>query len=561
MREMMRMDINSQTYLTSENLTLIKDFIKPIINESKKYERFFTEDQHKILNWELSAIDFQKNGEPSLEIFPIEGYKTNFKDFFSGSILIEASNQQSSINGAIINRDIINIKFYYLPILRSTNTKTQHGNNLQEQTFQNYFSKNYSKNLKNQIFSGETIYQELTSLLLNDQKARAQHLNFEKYLSETFFQNRPISLIPKHDNNPKNPNANVLHIKIGDEPEVPIFDVGDGIQSIILLTFLLFFNTDKGEVLFFFEEPDMFLHPGLQRTFIQTLLRKEFKDYQYFFTTHSNHFLDMTLDYDQISIYSFIKVSPKRIEIKNVSSPDHNLLAELGVRNSSVFLTNCTIWVEGITDRIYIRKFLELHQESLPEGTTKFFEDRHYSFVEYSGANITHWDFLESADADHPNMAFEHLCGDIFLIADSDNAREGTEKFSRLSALIQNTKIHGEVLQVKEIENLLKPEIIKEAARETFKLNDAEISEEASQIDYADWNIGFWLGKIWPESSDSIIQPSKKAPKNPKLGTIKMKLEFAKNAVKAMTRYDDLSQEAKDLTQKIYNFIQSKNLE
>ena len=41
-------------------------------------------------------------------------------------------------------------------------------------------------------------------------------------------------------------------------------------------------------------------------------------------------------------------------EVKLATSPDANILRELGVRNSSVFLTNATIWVEGITDRMYM---------------------------------------------------------------------------------------------------------------------------------------------------------------------------------------------------------------
>ena len=73
------------------------------------------------------------------------------------------------------------------------------------------------------------------------------------------------------------------------------------------MTYPLFFNKGKN-LKIYIEEPDVYLHPGFQRILIETLLNtKGFEDFQYFFTTHSNHFLDMTLDYKEISVYKFTK--------------------------------------------------------------------------------------------------------------------------------------------------------------------------------------------------------------------------------------------------------------
>ena len=83
--------------------------------------------------------------------------------------------------------------------------------------------------------------------------------------------------------------------------------------------------------------------------------------------------------------------------IENLSEGDNRALELLGVRNSSVFLTNCTIWVEGITDRHYLRHYLKLYAEEHKDDSDfeDFKEDYHYSFVEYGGNNITHWSFLD----------------------------------------------------------------------------------------------------------------------------------------------------------------------
>ncbi len=153
---------------------------------------------------------------------------------------------------------------------------------------------------------------------------------------------------------------------IGNQERIQFLKLGDGIQSIIILTYPLFFNQGEN-MLFFFEEPEQCLHPAYQRVFMETLMRKEFDTFQYFFTTHSNHLLDITLDIDKVSIYTFKKTNDSMdnptFEIENVDNENTDILRLIGVRNSSVFLSNCTIWVEGITDRIYIRKYLAVFQK------------------------------------------------------------------------------------------------------------------------------------------------------------------------------------------------------
>jgi predicted ATP-dependent endonuclease of OLD family len=157
----------------------------------------------------------------------------------------------------------------------------------------------------------------------------------------------------------------------------------------------------------FIEEPEKLLHPGLQRRLIETLMKQEgFENYQYFMTTHSNHFLDITLDFPEISIYTLTKKidegahdeKDSKFLIENLKHGDTSVLELLGVRDSSVFLSNCTIWVEGITDRLYFRHYLNLYFDNLSKNnnSARFKEDFHYSFVKYSGGIIAHWSFLDN---------------------------------------------------------------------------------------------------------------------------------------------------------------------
>src|SRR5690606_38667289 len=141
-------------------------------------------------------------------------------------------------------------------------------------------------------------------------------------------------------------------------------------------------------------------------------------------TTHSNHLLDLTLDIQHVSVYTFKRNGDldgvPQFVFENVDNDSSEVLRLLGVRNSSVFLTNCTIWVEGITDRIYLRRYLELYISRLNRKIFK--EDIHYSFVEYGGSNITHWSFLSESDESIPNIIVDRLCGKLFLITDRDGA-------------------------------------------------------------------------------------------------------------------------------------------
>jgi predicted ATP-dependent endonuclease of OLD family len=293
---------------------------------------------------------------------------------------------------------------------------------------------------------------------LGEHDDRLKIQEFENYLSTTFFQGQAVHIVPRS-------GKDVLYFKIGDDKQYPIYDLGEGIQSIILLTYPLFFNEGK-QIIFFIEEPELHLHPGLERIFIETLRSTRFESFQYFITTHSNHILDLTLEYDNISIFSFEKKrvsNEQQFIITNVNSDHKQLLELLGVRNSSVFLSNCTIWVEGITDRLYLRKYIEIIQQN---KQMSFKEDYHYSFIEYAGNNITHWSFLESGDAQFANINIEGICSKIFLIADNDGVdlpakRSREKKLQRQQQLQQKLGDHFYLTKGLEVENMLSKEVIK----------------------------------------------------------------------------------------------------
>lgn len=431
---------------------------------------------------------------------------------------------------------------YYIPILRGMRPLAS-TDLYRDRTVKDYFGGD--GDIPFELFTGLNSYQRIRDSLLGNLSNRNLVKDYESYLSNTFFEGKPVALIPSID-------SDVLTIKIGNEKEQSIYDLGDGIQTIITLTLPLFLNRGQN-LLVFIEEPEIYLHPALQRKLLETLLTHEgFDNYQYFITTHSNHFLDLTMDYDGISIYSLKKYFDEgdhdekdaKFHIENLSYGDNSALQLLGVRNSSVFLSNCTIWVEGITDRLYFRHYLKMYLDKYyNENKDLIREDYHYSFVEYGGGNITHWSFLEKPDGES-TINVDRLCGKLFLIADKDKGKD--IRYQKLKSKLGKRYYR---LNCIEVENLLSEKVLLDVVRD-YEGKDCNLQFEENG--YKDVRLGEYL-------DTKLGKNRKRKTYKLKSGTILDKVEFCKKARSHIKEWDDLSEEAKKITMQIYNFICSTN--
>lgn len=407
------------------------------------------------------------------------------------------------------------------------------------------------------VFTGLELYQTLKEKLLGEPEDRDLVKKFENFLSEKFFNSKPVTLIPKE----KGDDPRVVNIKIGNEQQFPIYQLGDGLQNLIICTFNIF--TEKDRCLFFIEEPDMLMHPSLQRSFLEIL--SEFDQHQYFITSHSNHFLDMTLDFANISVFHFSKIEAEKpsFQVKVASAQDRRILMDLGVQNSSVFLSNATIWVEGITDRLYLRAYMKKYIEELENSDDEknkneakklknFREDYHYSFVEYQGSNLTHWSF-DPDEEDIEKIKSSYVCANSFLIADGDVATKG----DRVDIY---TKMLGEknflILPVKEIENLMPLEVLQKLVEKKFKKYNVN-SNAIKYKGYTKKNVQ--IGKYL----DSLLSLEKgKTVFAEKSGTIKSKVEFCKKAIEIMEDPDfswKLTEKLQDICHRVFKHIKENN--
>ncbi|KPL80294.1 ATP-dependent nuclease [Herpetosiphon geysericola] len=473
---------------------------------------------------------------------------TTYNNIFNIIETIKNDNRISSIANIIINLlNQVQIKFnknIYIPTLRSLRPlDSEYTDFYQNQTIESYFK---SAIHKPEIYTGLGIYAKLRIYLLGDNVKRKKIREYQEFISHTLFEDKEVTLIPRDE-------EKHIFVKIGNEKERPIYDLGDGIQSAIILTFLPFVSLEN--CIFFIEEPELFLHPSMQRKILE--FYHSLDRHLFFMTTHSNHLLDITIDIPEISIYNFRKSltssdddeTPHFI-VENVDNNQTSSLELLGVRNSSVLLVNATIWVEGITDRWYLREMLQMYMES-QKDLKQFVEDMHYMFVEYGGGNITHFSFVDMEDK---LITIERLCAKAFVIIDQDGDAKLKRK-EELKAKLGDTLL---ILPCREIENSLPSEVIRSVVIE-YETSIQNPNPETNSFVYEDYQ-NESLGEF---IEDHVIKGEKHRRGSYKAdsGTITDKLGFCTKALAYLKNltFDQLPSTIQKEIEGIYKFIAKLN--
>ena len=167
----------------------------------------------------------------------------------------------------------------------------------------------------------------------------------------------------------------------------PLSKMGSGLKTILLVLInLLICTKEKPAKVFLFEELENNLHPALQRRLFHYIYNYAMEhDIIVFITSHSHVSINCYFGKESANIYHVEKAdggsTVKRIENYLDKA---QLLDDLDVRASDLLQSNGIVWVEGPSDRVYIKKWLSLVEPALKEN-------EHYQFAYYGGRLLSHY--------------------------------------------------------------------------------------------------------------------------------------------------------------------------
>lgn len=133
------------------------------------------------------------------------------------------------------------------------------------------------------------------------------------------------------------------------------------------------------------EEPEVHLHPQLQRLLISQIMSISTKqNIQIFLTTHSPVFINAScVPHERVTL---IEANGHRVQALTDAV---TAISKLGVKPSDCLQANGIIWVEGPSDRIYILHWLTLFCKEM--GVPMPVENLDFAFVLYGGAVLKHY--------------------------------------------------------------------------------------------------------------------------------------------------------------------------
>lgn len=396
----------------------------------------------------------------------------------------------------------------------------------------------YSGSGKDNIFLDEIYEYNRTS----DQKLRKKQLDEFKlfsreilldydywYVFETL--DRKKERHEKHNvenNNIKENNINSLDIifKSNQTGRGGIYYkcLSDGIKRILTLFWYIkkydisLGNNEKdGTPFLILDEIELNIHPKFVNR-IYELIKKQ--DRQFIICTHSSILINNIIK-DGFNLINtslndhFLTDINKINNLKEINE----VISDLGYKASDIFQTNCIIWVEGPSDRIYLNKWISLVDSNLIEGY-------HYSIMFYGGRLLNHLTIDNNIEIDnYINLLKINKNG--YLIMDSDKKDKNSD-INRTKKRIQKELYENIwITEGREIENYLP---IKKIIRK-YNIKFDDNYDEFIKI-------------------DNIFKKKVKYSKN--------KVKYSREIIKFITK-EDISKKLKIELSKLIKFINSSN--
>jgi predicted ATPase len=232
--------------------------------------------------------------------------------------------------------------------------------------------------------------------------------------------------------NPKD-YADRFFYDVVDNYGVPLLEGSDGISNFLLMIVKIRLR-EPGSVILI-EEPEVSMHPRLQKQFLDYLKQLAEKDkYQFLISTHSPYLLNYAVssETNEVAVFRVFKKNGGCTEIAPVKSnrtSKWEILTDLGHTPADVLQASCIIWVEGPSDRIYLNHWLKAHDPELQEGL-------HYSIMFYGGRLLNHLSFDDEEINEF--IGLRGINQNSIILIDSDQKRKKASCVKQRSGSLEN---------------------------------------------------------------------------------------------------------------------------